>query len=345
MIFNILVLVILIFINGLFSATEIALLSIDKYELNKQLKKGNKKAKKISNLLNNSSLFLAAIQIAITLAGFLASAFAAESFADELASLLSLSFINLETLTNILIIVITIVLSYFTLVFGELVPKKIGMAYPNEVAYKMVNTINTVIKIFYPFIKLLTASTNFITKIFKIKKNVNEISERQIKETIIDASEKGLLEEFEKKLLLNTFQFNDTLVKDIMTSKNDCIMININSSLEEIKKVIIKTKYTRFPVYKGDDNHIIGILNVKDLILKKSDGERFEINNYLRSLDFIEETSVIDDAFFLMRSKSTGMLVVRNKKEVVGIVTMEDIVEEIVGDIYDEYDQVPSDNN
>ena len=137
MIIKIIILIILILINGVFSATEIAFLSLSKYELNKELKKGNKKAEKIRNLLNDSSSFLSAIQISITLSGFLASAFAAESFASELSNIISIDFISKETLTTILIVLITIILSYFTLVFGELVPKKIGLAYTKKISFSM----------------------------------------------------------------------------------------------------------------------------------------------------------------------------------------------------------------
>ena len=145
MIFKIVFLIILVFINGIFSATEMAFLSLSKYELNKELKKNNKKASKILNLLDDSSTFLSAIQIAITLSGFLASAFAAESFASEIAEVLTISFLTKETLTTILIILITMVLSYFTLIFGELVPKRIGLTYSKKIAFSMVTMIDIII--------------------------------------------------------------------------------------------------------------------------------------------------------------------------------------------------------
>ena len=155
MVIKIILLLILILINGIFSATEIAFLSINKYNLSKEIKKKNKKAIKIAELLNDSSTFLSAIQIAITLSGFLASAFAAESFASELSNIINISFLAKDTLTSILVIIITIILSYFTLVLGELVPKKIGLAYSDKIAFKMVIVVDIVIKVCKPFIFIL----------------------------------------------------------------------------------------------------------------------------------------------------------------------------------------------
>ena len=189
MFIRLLLLSVLIIINGVFSATEIAFLSLNNYDLNREVKKGNKKARKILELLNDSSTFLSSIQIAITLSVFLASAFAAESFASELSNILNINFLT----TEVLIVLITIILSYFTLVFGELVPKKIGLAYSSSIAFGMVNTINLIIIIFKPFIIVLRGSVDILVKLFKIKTQ-SELEEDEIKDNIMDAS----LEEFEK---------------------------------------------------------------------------------------------------------------------------------------------------
>ena len=218
MFLKILLLLILILVNGVFSATEIAFLSINKYKLAKEIKAKNKKAIKIANLLKDSSTFLSAIQIAITLSGFLASAFAAENFASELANIITISTISRETLTSILVVVITIILSYFTLVLGELVPKKIGLAYADKLSFTMVNVIDIVIKVCRPFILILKYSTDFIVNLLKIKRKVQD-DEEEIKNTITDSN----LEELEKQLLLNIFEFNDTTIDKVMTPKNDVI--------------------------------------------------------------------------------------------------------------------------
>ena len=327
MIFEILLLIILVLINGIFSATEMAFLSINKYKLSKDIKKGNKKAIRIANLINDSSTFLSAIQVVITLSGFLASAFAAENFAGEIASAINISFLSQESLTNILIVLITLVLSYFTLVFGELFPKKIGLAHSYGLSFKMVNVIYVVIVIFKPFIYILKKSTEFLVKIFKIKEE--EVSEDVIKDTITDSN----LEELEKKLLLNVFEFNETTIKEIMTPKKDVVTINLSDSKEKLLRKIVRTKYTRFPIEK--DGEIIGILNIKDLILC----DNYNIKKNMRKLVKVKSNMMIDDAFMLLNSEYEPIAIVEEDKKYIGIVTLEDIMEHIIGDIFDEYDK------
>lgn len=329
MIFKFLILIILILINGIFSATEIAYLSISKYELNKELKKNNKKAEKIVNLLNDSSSFLSAIQIAITLSGFLASAFAAESFASELASIINISFISTSTLTTILVVLITIILSYFTLVLGELVPKKIGLAYSKEISFAMVNVIDFVIKFFKPFIFILKSSTDFIVKILKIKK-IEETNEDELKNNIAESG----LEDLEKGLLFNVFEFNDTTVEKVMTPKKDVIFIDLEDSRDKIIGILKKYKYTRFPV--THNKKVIGVINVKDFILKHNN--EFSLKNYVRDLTKVKYDDIIDDAFLLFNGQHEAMAQVMKDGKFIGIITMEDIIEEIVGNVFDEYD-------
>ena len=329
MIFKIILLIVLILVNGIFSATEIAFLSINKYELNKEIKKNNKKAFKIAALIEDSSTFLSAIQIAITLSGFLASAFAAENFASEIASTIPNTMFTEETLTSILIVIITMILSYFTLVFGELVPKKIGLAHSKSISFGMVGVIEFVINICRPFIFILKVSTDFVIKIFKVEKKEESVEE-ELKSTIIDSS----LEELEKKLLLNVFQFNDTTVEQVMTKKEDVITIDIDISKEKLFNIIKEQKYTRFPVTKNGE--VIGILNVKDFIIKQN--EKFLLKNYVRKIVKLDNTTIIDDAFFYLNSNHEPLAKVEKDGKYVGIVTIEDIIEDLIGNIFDEYD-------
>ena len=271
MIFSIILLIILIGINGIFSASELAFLSIDKLMLKKDIELGNKKAIFVDKILSNSSSFLSTIQIGITLAGFLASAFAADYFAEYFLNIIEISFISKEVLNTILVVIITIVLSYFTLVFGELVPKRIAMNSPKKVAYTFVNLIKIVNRIFYPLIKFLTISTEIICKIFKIKENTNKLTEEDIKKMILLGKDEGILEEQEKDYILNIFKFNDVEVNNVMTPKKDVIMLNIDDDIKENILKMKKTKFTRFPVYKNDENNILGIINIKDLIIKHSE--------------------------------------------------------------------------
>lgn len=329
MLIKLILLVILILTNGIFSATEIAYLSLSKYELHKEMKNNNKKAYKIAELINDSSTFLSAIQIAITLSGFLASAFAAENFATELASHITMPMISNEYLVTILIIVITTILSYFTLVFGELIPKKIGLSSSKKIAFAMVDIINIVIFFFKPFIFILKNSVDFFTKILGIKEKKSD-DEENIKSTIIDSD----LENFEKKLLLNVFNFNDTSVKEVMTPYKEVIFLDCNITSIELSKRLKEHKYTRFPILRN--NQIIGLLNVKDLIIKNKKS-KFKLENYIRKLPKIESTMIIDDAFLYLHSNHEVMAEVIENGVTIGIITLEDIIEEVVGNIVDEY--------
>ena len=334
MVYNLLLLIILIAINGIFSASELAFLKINKYELKNKIKIHDKKAIQINKILSDQSAFLSTIQISITLAGFLASAFAADYFADYFLQIINISFLSSSTLRTILVIIITFILSYVTLIFGELVPKKIAINNPYKIACLFIGLISFVKTFFSPLIKLLTLSTNFICKIFKIKENEDKITEDEIKKIILLGNTEGVIEEKEKDYILNIFNFNDVEVEKIMTKKEDVVMININDDMKNILSTIKESKYTRFPVY--DKNEIIGILNVKDFILNYN--ELKDLRSIVRTVNKYEYTEKIDDVFRMMQKNNEPISLIYNKKEMVGIVTIEDAIEEIVGNIFDEYD-------
>lgn len=334
MVYNLLLLIILIAINGIFSASELAFLKINKYELKNKIKIHDKKAIQINKILSDQSAFLSTIQISITLAGFLASAFAADYFADYFLQIINISFISSSTLRTILVIIITFILSYVTLIFGELVPKKIAINNPYKIACLFIGLISFVKTFFSPLIKLLTLSTNFICKIFKIKENEDKITEDEIKKIILLGNTEGVIEEKEKDYILNIFNFNDIEVEKIMTKKEDVVMIDINDDMKNILSTIKESKYTRFPVY--DKNEIIGILNVKDFILNYN--ELKDLRSIVRTVNKYEYTEKIDDVFRMMQKNNEPISLIYNKQEMVGIVTIEDAIEEIVGNIFDEYD-------
>ena len=334
MVYNLLLLIILIAINGIFSASELAFLKINKYELKNKIKMHDKKAIQINKILSDQSAFLSTIQISITLAGFLASAFAADYFADYFLQIINISFISSSTLRTILVIIITFILSYVTLIFGELVPKKIAINNPYKIACLFIGLISFVKTFFSPLIKLLTLSTNFICKIFKIKENEDKITEDEIKKMILLGNTEGVIEEKEKDYILNIFNFNDIEVEKIMTKKEDVVMIDINDDMKNILSTIKESKYTRFPVY--DKKEIIGILNVKDFILNYN--ELKDLRSIVRTVNKYEYTEKIDDVFRMMQKNNESISLIYNKKEMVGIVTIEDAIEEIVGNIFDEYD-------
>ena len=340
MITEIILLIILIFLNGIFAAAEIAFLSVNKITLKQEVKKQNKRAIKVHKLLEDPSRFLATIQIGITLAGFLASAFAAETFADYIVELINITVISKAVLKNIVVIIVTIILSYFTLVFGELIPKRLALAYPEKISYGIVNLISILMKAFYPFVWFLTLSTNFFSKIFGIKETKEEkLTEEEIKKIIAEGNDEGVIESGEKNLIFNIFEFNDTSVENVMTKKEDMAVIDINLDGKSILNNIKKGKYTRFPVYDKDINNIIGILNVKDLLISYSKNSKLDLKKIIRKPFFVNASDKIDDVFRLMQNLRVALAVVKDEKgNVVGLVTLEDAIEEIVGNMYDEYD-------
>ena len=225
---------------------------------------------------------------------------------------------------------ITCVLSYFTLVFGELVPKKIGLAKADKIAYRMVGVINVILVVFKPVIKLLQVSTDIVTRLIGIKqKKANQ--EDDIKNSIIDSG----LEDFEKQILLNVFEFNDSKVRDVMTPKEEVIFLDLNDSPALLRDKIVKHKYTRYPVVENEK--VIGILNVKDIIVNNK--KTFDLKSYVRKVGTLDSEMIIDDAFMYLNSVYEPFAVVVENKEYVGIVTIEDIIENVIGEVFDEYDK------
>lgn len=341
MIVELILLVVLIGVNSLFAASEIAFLSLNRNKVNREIKGGNKKYAKVQKLLDNPSSFLATIQIGITLAGFLASAFAAETFADYIVEKLSYLNVSHTILETVTVIVITLILSYFTLVFGELVPKRIAMNYPDKIAKFMVGSITVLSKATYPFVWILTKSTNFVCKLLGVKeKEEASITEEDIKLMVAEGLNTGAIEKGEKELIDNVFRFNDTTIADIMTKREDIVAVDVNEKSYNIINMIRKNRYTRMPVYYDKLDSVIGILNVKDIILSYPNikGKTLDVREIMRNPYFVNHTDNIDDVFKDMQNKRISMAVVMNKKEVVGVVTLEDMIEEIVGNIFDEYD-------
>ncbi|MEG0021473.1 MAG: hemolysin family protein [Bacilli bacterium] len=334
MILKILLLFLLIAINGLFSAIEIAFLSLNKIKLKEKIDEGSKKAMKVQKLSMNPSRFLATIQVVITFGGFMASAIAASSFTDQILLYLTINSAYKGLVETIILIVITVLLSYLTLVFGELLPKKIALSNPNKFAIDTVNVLDFSLKVFYPFVYILTNSVKLLQNLFKIKEpKEDKLTENTIKKIISYSKNEGILEKEESNIILNVFKFNDITVSNVMTPIKEVMSINYEDSPKEVIDQIRRTKHTRFPVFDGKD--IIGILNIKDLIVIKKDD--FNKNDLMRLPIFVKEDDKIDDIFNKMKEKNVGLMIVKNDKKVTGIITMEDIIEELLGNIYDEY--------
>ena len=339
---QVIVLAILILINAFFAATEIAFISINDAKIEKQAKEGNKKAKQIKKMLREPSKFLATIQIGITLAGFLSSAFAADAFADDLAPMLqNLMPLGLAAWRNISIILITIILSYFSLIFGELVPKRLAMRNSEKIAFGTIGIVRAISIITAPFVKLLTASTNGVSKLFGISGTDEEtVTEEEIRMMVDVGEEKGSIKEEEKELINNVFEFNDKVVSEIMIHRKDIYAIDINSDVDNILKELDEYKYSRIPVYEESIDNIFGMLFIKDLLANVKKKDKVKISKIIREPYFVSENKPIDELFRdLQKNKHQLAIVLDEYGGTAGLVTMEDIIEELVGNIFDEYDE------
>ncbi len=342
---KLLVLVILIFINAFFASSEIAVISLSETKLRKQAEEGDKKAKKLLNLMQSPDHFLSAIQIAITLAGFLSSAFAADSFSDPLVRWLvedkGLTAISPSTLNTIMVILITVVLSYFSLVLGELVPKRIAMKKTETVARLTVGTVTAVASVFRPVIWLLSKSTNGVLRLLHIdpKADEEDVSEDEIRMMVDLGEERGTIEPGEKELIENVFNFNNTTAEDVMRHRTDMVMIWAQDKKEDILSTIRASGLSRFPVYEEDADDILGILSTREYLLNAQSPAPKPLRELLRPAYFVPESVRTDVLFRDMQNKKVHMaIVVDEYGGTSGLVTMEDLLEEIVGNIYDEFD-------
>ena len=342
---QILILVILIGLNAFFAASEIAFISLNDAKIDKQAKEGNKKAKQIQKMLKTPSKFLATIQIGITLAGFLSSAFASDAFAQDLAPVLNswMPALSIGAWKTISIILITMILSFFTLVFGELVPKRLAMKNYEKISFATIGIIRAISVITAPFVKLLTWVTNGISKMFGVSESDEEtVTEEEIRMMVDQGEEKGAIEEEEKELINNVFEFNDITVSEIMTHRTDIFAIDINTTPAELMELISEEEYrhSRIPVYDETIDEIKGILYVKD-ILKNMNKKTFKIKTTMKEAFFVPQNKLINELFKeLQKNKKQMAIIVDEYGGTAGLITMEDILEELVGDIYDEYDEI-----
>ena len=338
------VLILLIFFNAFFAASEMAYVSLNDAKVSKQAKNGDKKAKEILKMLENPSKFLATIQIGITLAGFLSSAFASDAFASRLAPILNklIPTISLGVWQSISIIIITLILSFFTLVFGELVPKRLAMKHYEKIAYGTINIIKLIYIITIPFVKLLTSFTNLISKLFGVSEKDEEVvTEEEIKMMVDEGEEKGSIEENEKELINNVFEFNDTTVSEVMTHRTDIYALNIETNVSQLIEELEEYTYSRIPVYEENIDDIKGILYLKDLLKYVKDKNNIKLKNIIRPAYFVALSKPIDELFKeLQKNKNQLAIVLDEYGGTAGLITMEDIIEELVGDIFDEYDEI-----
>ena len=297
-------------------------------------------------MLENPSKFLATIQIGITLAGFLSSAFAAENFAGDLAPALynSMPALSLAAWNKIAIVIITIILSYFTLIFGELVPKRIAMKYSEKIAYGSIGVIRAISVFLAPFVKFLTFSTNLVSKIFGVSETDEEtVTEEEIRMMVDVGEEKGAIDEEEKTMINNVFEFNDKAVSEIMVPRTEVYALDMNLSIADAIEEMTEDedfRYSRVPVYDETIDDIKGIVYIKDILLSRHN-KNAKLKNLIKDAYFVPDTKPVNELFSeLRKNRKQIAIAVDEYGGTSGLVTMEDILEEIVGEIYDEYDEV-----
>lgn len=344
-------LLVLIFLNAFFAASEIALISLNDNKIRLMAEEGHKKAKLIMLLLGEPSRFLATIQIGITLAGFMASAFASESFADRLVLLIKQTGLSVSEafLKTVSMVVITLILSYFTLVIGELVPKRLAMKKADKIAMFVVKPLWFLSAVTSPFVKFLTVSTNFVVRLFGVDPNADDknVTEEEIRMMVDVSQEKGSIQVTEKQMINNIFEFDNKTVLDIMTHRTDIVALPVGANLDDVTSIINEEKYSRIPVYEDSIDNIVGILYVKDLIRfvgLVNNNVDFNLRNIIRHPYYVPSSKKTDELFKELQKNKTHMVVIIDEYGgTAGIVTIEDLIEEIVGNIFDEYDEEEQD--
>lgn len=325
MITQLLIVLFLTLLNGYFAASEMAFVTIDESALNEFDDKKTKET--IKEIMKYPTNFLATIQVGITLAGFFSSATAAVAISEPFGTVLNS--LGVPYYNQVAIIVVTLILSYFVLIFGELVPKRIALSAPITVLKLTLRPLIVVMTIFRPFVFILSASTSLIVKMLNLKEEEDEVTEENIKLLVRRGRESGTINVVEEQMIENVFEFDETLVKDIMTKEEDFYFINIEDFNED---AFFNSFFSRVPVKKN--GQYIGILHLKDYVTKGSKN----VEEILRPMNLTSQDEPIDDLFMMMQRINEHMrLIVDDQNNVVGLVTTEDIIEEVFGPIYDEY--------
>ena len=337
----------LIAVNALFAATEIAVISLNETKVRRMAEDGDKKAAGMLRMVTEPTGFLSTIQICITLAGFLGSAFAADNFSDKLVDWLindcGVTGISPSALDTVSVIIITLILSYFTLVLGELVPKRIAMKRSDGIARAMSGLMMGMSAVLKPVIWLLTVSTNAVLRLCGIDPNDNteEVSEEEIIMMLDEGEEAGSIERGEKELIKNVFALNDTSAEDVMVHRSQVCFLQSDAPRERLLGEIAESGYSRFPVCGESVDDVVGILYAKTYLTALSRGEDRAMRDFLLPARFVHASTRIDKILLDMQREHMHMaVVVDDYGGVTGIITLEDILEELVGEIWDENDEV-----
>lgn len=342
---SIILLVILIFLNATFASAEIAVISMNSAKLRKMTSEGDVRAKKLSYLTQQPARFLATIQVAITLAGLLQSAFAADNFADPLVAVLVNAGVPISQsiLRNVSIIIITLILAYFNLVFGELVPKRLAMKKADSMALGMARMLYAVSKICKPVVWLLTVSTNGILKMFGMnpEEEDDKVTEEEIRMMLLEGNEQGTIQEEENNIIQNVFEFDDISVEEICTHRRDVVILDIDDSDKEWEETIFENRHTFYPICGRDSEDIIGILDTRDYFRLSDKSKKNLMDKAVDQPMFVPETMRANRLFRKMKeSRSYFAVILDEYGALSGIITLHDLLEALVGELNEEEDPV-----
>ena len=343
-IFMILLQVVLILLNAVFACAEIAVISMNDNKLDKMASEGDKRAIRLVKLTEQPARFLATIQVAITLSGFLGSAFAAENFSGVLVDwLVGLGVtIPVSVLDSIAVVLITIILSYFTLVFGELLPKQIAMRKSEQLALGLSGLISGIAKAFSPIVSLLTASTNGMLRLFGIDPNQqdDEVSEEEIRMMVDVGSEKGTIDNEEREFIQNVFEFDDLSAEEIVTHRTDVVMLYMEDDMEQWKETIYNSRHTLFPVCEESADNVIGVLDTREYFRLEDKGRENVLSCAVSPAYFVPDTVKADVLFQNMKKERCSLAIVLDEYGgMTGIITLNDLLEQLVGDFVTDSDE------
>lgn len=346
LIFKLIILFVLVLINAFFAMSEIAIISLNDNKIRMMAEEGHKGAKNVLKLTENPSNFLSTIQIGVTLAGFLTSASAASSFSDPLAYFFARIFHisgSLSVIKGVSMVLVTIIMSYFSLVLGELAPKRMAMQKGEKISFKVVGILLFLKTVMSPFIKILSVSTNLVVRLLGFDPNASEevVTEEEIRMMVDAGEEKGVIEENMSDMINNIFEFDDIFASDVMTHRTDISAVEINDKIENVIECAIESGHSRIPVYQEDLDNIKGIICVKDLLkyVGSDVPKSFKLSKIMREVTFVPESKKCSDLFNEMTEKRIQMVVVSDEfGGVAGLLTIEDLLESIVGNMQDEYD-------
>lgn len=347
MFINILIIAILIIFKSIFTASETSFTYLNRSKINQMAKSGDKKAIRIRKMLEKPNKFFSTIKVGITFLEYVASTYAAESFLSKIQYQISFFNVTQIQIKLLSIMILTVILAYIMIIFGDLLPKKIAKNSPEKTSFLLITPLYILSVFIYPFEIILNVSIDCLSKIFNIKDESNEkLTEKEIKMIISEGKDEGLLDAHARRIMINTLKFDDLLIKDIMKPRDKTLFLDINSSSKSLMASLRKYQYTRVPIYDGKIDNVIGILNMKDIILKYGKGSnifKIDIKMLLRKPFFIDKEDKVDEIFKVMQLNAQSIAIVKNADVVEGIVTIEDMLEKIVGNIFDEYDKVQLD--